>query len=1379
MTEKDPAADRLEQLVDQFDALWQQGSGPKWNEWLRQAGSAEEQIKLARLLVPIELEYRRQRGETIEPERDYPEANAEQLALVRELLTPSLHEDATRAPNRAAAKVNSSKDLASQTIGPYKLLQKLGEGGMGEVWMAEQKEPVKRRVALKLIKTGLDNKQVIARFEAERQALAMMDHPNIARVLDAGTTPQGQPYFVMELVQGIPFNSYCDQHKLSIDQRLRLFIPVCQAIQHAHQKGIIHRDLKPSNVLVSLYDGQPVPKVIDFGLAKALQPTTHLTDKTMFTEFGQVVGTLQYMSPEQAEMNQLDVDTRSDIYSLGVMLYELLTGSTPIDQETMRRQAVLQVLHAIREQEPPRPSARLSSSTQEAVSGISSQRQIDPTKLKNILRGELDWIVMRALEKDRTRRYETASGFAEDIQRYLEGDPVQARPPSAGYRLSKYVRRNKGLVASLASIAALLIGGIIGTSWFAIEANRARVDADKARETADEKTAEVVAEKEKVVEQKQFAEAAELKAKAEADNARQAKLATEVALEKSEATLARSNYFLANARWNEGRAEEAQNLLKRVPQRYRNFEWLYSQREFEGSDITLYGHSSSTFSLGFSPDGTRIVSGSRDQTLKLWDAASGEELKTLKGHSGFVSSVSFSPDGKRIVSGSYDQTIKLWDAASGEELKTLAGHAGNVYCVAFSPDGKRIVSSSGDSTLRFWDAASGEQLKTLAGHTSNVRSVAFSPDGTRIVSGSDDRTLKLWDATSGEELKTLAGHADSVSSVAFSPDGQRIVSGSWDQTLKLWDAASGEELKTFSGHTYYIFCVAFSPDGTRIVSGSGDCTLKLWDATSGEQLETLAGHAEFVFSVTFSLDGTRIVSGGGDYTLKFWDVASGGEQLKTLAGHKAEVTSVAFSSDRIRIVSGSADNTLKLWDAVSGQELKTLGGHTDYVTCVAFSPDGRRIVSGSRDKTLKLWDAASGEELKTLAGHTALVRSVVFSLDGTRIVSGSLDKTLKLWDAASGEELRTLTGHTNYVSSVAFSPDGTRIVSGSYDQNLKLWDAVSGVELKTLAGHAGYVYGVAFSPDGTRIVSGSTDKTLKLWDAASGESLKTLAGHSNEVTSVAYSPDGMRIVSGSTDHSLKLWDAASGEELKTIYGRTGIVSSVTFSPDGTRIVSGNYDTTLRLWDAPSGEEIKILTGHSVFVSSVAFSPEGKRIVSGSWDRSVKLWDAATGEELQTLKGHKGLVSRVAFSLDGKRLISQDQDGEEIEWDAGTGELLKHGKAGKEPAPKNLSPDGKYLAIGIVDDVVLVDLEYAKSPREQARRKRSARLKPHRHQEQATAAESREDWYAATFHRAWAVKGKPDSAADREALKADFAKLKEKSPEQAEWLSKLLPNEEVK
>jgi len=338
-------------------------------------------------------------------------------------------------------------------VGPYKLLQQIGEGGMGIVYMAEQEQPVRRRVALKIIKPGMDSAQVIARFEAERQALAMMDHQNIARVLDAGTTPSGRPYFVMELVHGIPITRFCDENQLTPRQRLELFVPVCQAIQHAHQKGIIHRDVKPSNVLVTLYDDKPVPKVIDFGVAKAIEQ--RLTEKTLFTQFGTLVGTFEYMSPEQAEMNAFGVDTRSDVYSLGVLLYELLTGTTPLERERLRQAALGEVVRLIREEEPPRPSARLSSSGN--LPKIAAARKTEPARLALLVRGELDWIVMRCLEKDRARRYETASALARDVERYLHDEPVDACPPSAGYRLKKFLRRNGGRVFAAGAFAAMLL----------------------------------------------------------------------------------------------------------------------------------------------------------------------------------------------------------------------------------------------------------------------------------------------------------------------------------------------------------------------------------------------------------------------------------------------------------------------------------------------------------------------------------------------------------------------------------------------------------------------------------------------------------------------------------------------------------------------------------------------------------------------------------------------------------------------------------------------------------------------------------------------------------------------------------------------------------
>ena len=427
---------------------------------------------------------------------------------------PAVHREGTVDPSSTVAVVVPANIEQSGTLiaGRYKLLEEIGEGGMGTVWMAEQREPVKRKVALKLIKPGMDSKAVLARFEAERQALALMDHPHIAKVFDGGETASGRPFFVMELVKGVPITKFCDERKLTPKERLDLFLPVCHAIQHAHQKGIIHRDIKPNNVLVALYDDQPVPKVIDFGVAKATG--SQLTEKSMHTGFGQVVGTLEYMSPEQASFNQLDVDTRSDIYSLGVLLYELLTGSPPFSRKELEKAGMLELLRVIREQEPSKPSTKLS--TAEGLPSLAAQRGTEPAKLTRMVRGELDWIVMTALEKDRNRRYETANAFAADVHRYLSDETVQACPPSVGYRLKKFVRRNKGPVLAVSLALLALVAGVAGTTWGMVEARVARDDAVGQKRLAEQAADE---ERQAKVREAQRAEG-EQRAKLQADEKR-------------------------------------------------------------------------------------------------------------------------------------------------------------------------------------------------------------------------------------------------------------------------------------------------------------------------------------------------------------------------------------------------------------------------------------------------------------------------------------------------------------------------------------------------------------------------------------------------------------------------------------------------------------------------------------------------------------------------------------------------------------------------------------------------------------------------------------------------------------------------------------------
>ncbi|MEO6434501.1 MAG: serine/threonine-protein kinase, partial [Tepidisphaeraceae bacterium] len=549
---------------------------------------------------------------------------------------------------------------AGTVIGRYKLLEPIGEGGYCVVFMAEQTRPVQRKVALKIIKAGMDTRQVIARFEAERQALALMDHPNIAKVFDAGVTDTGRPYFVMELVKGQPITKYCDEHRLEPHQRLELFMQVCQAVQHAHQKGIIHRDIKPSNVLVAQYDGKPVPKVIDFGVAKATGQ--QLTERTMFTSFGDVIGTLEYMSPEQAEVNQLDVDTRSDIYSLGVLLYELLTGTTPLEHERAREVALLEVLRVIREEEPPKPSTRLTATAQ--LPSIAAQRGLEPKKLAGLVRGELDWIVMKALEKDRSRRYETANGLAMDVQRYLADEAVQACPPSTSYRLRKFARKHRVPLAVAAGFVALLTVASVISTWQAVRATRAE---------------------RQVVRQRDEVQTALVEKQASERIARE-RLATQLIA-----------------------AGDAALALGRSPARdsYREA-W-----EIAGE-------------LGISqlPAAAGLLASYAEQPPPLMGSdGRGGGAGGFDGHTRRAA-VAFTADGRRAVSADYDGSIIVWDVARGSPVRRFAGVGQRTSNMALSPDGGWLLTADAE-TMWLWDLTTGEVLRTFSGGLGTVRSVAF------------------------------------------------------------------------------------------------------------------------------------------------------------------------------------------------------------------------------------------------------------------------------------------------------------------------------------------------------------------------------------------------------------------------------------------------------------------------------------------------------------------------------------------------------------------------------------------------------------------------------------------------------------------------------
>jgi serine/threonine protein kinase/WD40 repeat protein len=1041
-------------------------------------------------------------------------------------------------------------ELPGTVIGPYKLLQQIGEGGMGTVWMAEQSKPVQRKVAVKVIKPGMDSRQVIARFEAERQALAMMDHINIARVFDGGTTENGRPYFVMELVHGVPITRYCDDNCLTPRERLELFVPVCQAIQHAHQKGIIHRDIKPSNVMVTLYDGKPVPKVIDFGVAKATEQK--LTERTLFTQYGTMVGTLEYMSPEQAEMSALGVDTRSDIYSLGVLLYELLTGSTPLSHKRVREAAYAEILRIIKEEEPPRPSTRLSDSG-EALESISAQRHMEPAKLTKLVRGELDWIVMKTLEKDRNRRYETANGLAMDVQRYLNDEPVQACPPSAGYRLRKFVRRHKGPVLAAAAVIVALVGGIIGTTWGMLRATDA--EAVAVSEAKQKETALVARE-------------AALAASRQSER------------EKSE-QLWRA--LVAQARANRlsrrpGQRFESLETLQRATQLARalklpaeNFHELRNAviATLAVPDLYLAGPwnpcPADTVSFDFDEAHAIYARTDREGNCSVRRVADDTEIHSLPGPGG-PSVACLSRDGRVVALHRWTIGLDVWKLDDGPARRILSEK--NFQWFDFRRDGQQVAVAYNDGAIGVFELPSGRQTSRLLPDTLTYQiGIALHPTEPLVaVYSYPALVVQVRDVQTGKVLASLPQPAR-ASSVAWHPDGRTLAIGYESHHIRLYDRTTWQAYRTLETGGV-VTRIAFDPAGDRLAMlGGWVGIVELFDVGTGQKLASLPKTWSLC---RFSRDGLRLAGAVQDGKVGIWQIA-GGQEFRTLERnvlHSKEQYFVAAVHPEGRLLAVAKLDGIGLWDLATGSQLAFIpgGGPNNRVlfessgallTLIAPTGLSRWPIRKEADAG-HAWVVGPPERLPLPHGH-----DLDQSRDGKVIVS--CDRAIGIQQVYAGgwilhadrpkDPIRLDAGADIYAITV--SPNGRWVVTVTMGTLTKVWDARDGRLVKRLAAACDYP---RFSPDGRWLATTRLDGRLL--------AVETWEPGPQVGAGAVFAPDrDSKLMAVPTANGIRLVDQATGREVAMLEDpNLDATNHAVFTPDGTKLIAVNRMKGISVWD---------------------------------------------------------------------------------------------------------------------------------------------------------------------------------------------------------------------